>query len=100
MVSADIDYEAENYKVWAFDNQVYGPIALPVLLEWVRDSRVDRESWIYLERREEWVQAQKLDPLHGDFPAGEKTVMLHRHSADGSGAGAGELRHFPCVGGL
>jgi hypothetical protein len=100
MVSADIDYEAESYKVWAFDNQVYGPITLPVLLEWVQESRVDRGSWIYLERREQWIQAKKLDPLHGYFPAGETTVMLHRHSAEASGVGPEDLRQFTVLAGL
>ena len=32
--------DEENYRIWACDNQVYGPINLATLTEWVQEGRV------------------------------------------------------------
>lgn len=82
----------ESYKVWACDNQVYGPIALPMLIEWVKEGRVLGGTWVYLEGNKEWRQARKIEPLHELLPPGEETAFLQQYSSDGSGITPQELR--------
>lgn len=84
----------ESYRVWACDNQVYGPITLPVLVEWVQDARVLRQTWIYLDSKKEWRPAGKIETLQGYFPVGEATAFVARQVAEGGGISPEELRQF------
>src|SRR6266404_1050738 len=88
------NYAAEVFKIWAHDNQVYGPIDLPVLIQWVRESRVFRDTWIYLQGRNEWQLARKIAPLHEHFPPGDETDFLKRQPAHAGGILPEELRQF------
>ena len=40
------DAEEIEYKVWASDNMVYGPVNLDILLDWVADGRVTPDTWV------------------------------------------------------
>src|SRR5882724_5224857 len=93
----DTDTE-ESYRVWACDNQVYGPIPLPVLLGWAQDARVLPETWVYLDTKKEWRQAKKVELLH--FPPGEATLFLRRQAAEGRSIDPVELRQFAVLAGL
>src|SRR3974390_870744 len=88
------------YRVWACDNQVYGPIPESVLKQWVIETRVQRETWVYLEDKMEWRPAVKIEGLHYCFPAGEETTFLHQQSLTSTGIDAFELRQFPIFAGL
>ena len=93
------DYHAETYRVWASDNQVYGPIPLATLTQWVQEARVFRETWVYLETSQEWRAANKIDPLREYFPPGEETLFIERESAEGSIVPE-ELRRFAILSSL
>lgn len=63
---------ASVYRVWANERIVYGPFNLPALVEWVRQRRINPETWIHCDRRGTWNQAASLeelkllfDPTHG-----------------------------------
>ena len=85
--------EAEDtYRVWACDNQVYGPIEMPILIEWVQDGRVLAGTWVYSEAKKEWLPAKKLASLHKLFPPGEETAFLQQRSFEESGVTPQELR--------
>lgn len=90
----------ELYRVWACDNQVYGPISISVLAEWVRDSRVFRDTWLYIESQRVWCLAEKVDDLRGVFPAGTETTYLQKQSMQADGIDPYELRNFPVLAGL
>lgn len=90
----------ELYRVWACDNQVYGPIPLNILAEWVRDSRVFRDTWLYIESQRVWCLAEKVDELRGTFPAGTETSFLQSQSLQPGGIDPYELRNFPVLAGL
>jgi hypothetical protein len=92
--------ESELYRVWASDNQVYGPIPLSVLAEWVRDSRVFRETWVYVESLKGWHQADTLSQLKGLFTPGDDTMFLEKQRVDQQGVDPYELRMFPALAGL
>jgi CRP-like cAMP-binding protein len=90
----------ELYRVWACDNQVYGPISIPILTEWIRDGRVFRDTWLYVESQRIWCLAAKVEELHGIFPAGEDTMFLEKQSLQPGGIDPYELRCFPVLAGL
>lgn len=54
---------ASTYRVWASEKIVYGPYTLPTLVEWVRQRRVQPDTWIYVERRGTWNKAASMPEL-------------------------------------
>ncbi len=95
------DFEGSDaYRVWACDNQVYGPIPLSVLQEWVNDRRVNSETWIYLESHRGWHQAGTIEALKGNFPKGDDTIFLERECLERNGVDPDELRLFPVLSSL
>ena len=65
-----------DFKIWAVDNQVYGPVELPVLVGWVKEERVTADTWIFSERDDAWQKAAKVPELQMFFrpkPAGAGT---------------------------
>jgi len=94
------NYSEETYKIWACDNQVYGPIDLSTLTEWVKEGRVLASSWIFLEGHNEWRHAKKIGPLSSIFPVGEETAFLQQRAAEGGGMTPQELRQVPVLSSL
>jgi len=93
-MDANRNFAEETYRVWACDNQIYGPVTWPVLVQWAEEGRVQRDTWIYLEGTHEWRSAHNIEPLHDCFPAGETTVFLHRQAGQEGGIAPEELRQF------
>lgn len=92
--------DEEIYRVWACDNQVYGPIKLPILIEWVRDGRVLRDTWLYLEVAKMWCLAGTVSALEEHFEPGEATIFLRVKVAEGAAPELEELRQFSVFSGL
>jgi len=61
--------ENTGFKIWAVDNIVYGPVELPLLVSWVKEERVTRETWIYSESSDTWQKACKVPELQMFFRA-------------------------------
>jgi CRP-like cAMP-binding protein len=57
------------FKVLSSDNLIYGPIDLATLVQWVRERRVRRESWVYWETAKNWVAAGAITALQPEFDA-------------------------------
>lgn len=57
--------EAPLYYVWGIDRVAYGPVELPTLVNWIRDERVEKETWIFDQRAACWAQAQQITELKG-----------------------------------
>jgi CRP-like cAMP-binding protein len=57
------------FKVLSSDNLIYGPINLTTLIQWVREKRVQRESWVHWETANDWVAAGSIDNLQPEFDA-------------------------------
>lgn len=66
------------YKIWAVDNMVYGPIGLPVLIQWVQEERVLRDTWVHSEESNAWQAAIDIEPLRSHFSETE-TSLVRRH---------------------
>lgn len=59
--------ETQSYRIWGIDGVVYGPVDLPVLVEWVQDERVTAQTWVYLEAEDRWKKAAEVAELQMFF---------------------------------
>src|ERR1044071_1322984 len=59
--------ENTGFKIWAVDNIVYGPVELPLLVSWVREERVTRDTWIFAEAADTWRKACQVPELQMVF---------------------------------
>lgn len=51
------------FKIWASDDVVYGPVELPTLVEWVREERVEANTWVFSEKTDSWSKAASVPDL-------------------------------------
>jgi len=51
------------FQVWGTDGIVYGPIDLPTLCNWVKEQRINGETWIYHGVYDRWQKAELLPEL-------------------------------------
>jgi hypothetical protein len=58
---------ATGFKIWGVDNVVYGPVELPVLVNWVKDERVTAQTWVYREKEDAWTKAPAVPELRMFF---------------------------------
>src|SRR5262245_31316341 len=57
------------FKVLSSDNLIYGPIDLATLVQWVRERRVQRETWLYQATVTRWVTAGSIEALQPECDA-------------------------------
>jgi CRP/FNR family cyclic AMP-dependent transcriptional regulator len=58
-----IENPAIYFRTWGIDNIAYGPVELPTLVDWIRQGRVLKDSWVYREDTAEWVRASQMTEL-------------------------------------
>jgi|SRR6266850_4646593 len=96
----DKHHSSEMYRVWAHDNQVYGPIDLSTLTQWVHENRVLPETWVYLETLNEWRPARRIESIQHQFPAHDTSIMLHPDHTGSDVIAPEELRRFAVLSSL
>ncbi len=74
--------ESDGFIIWGADQNAYGPVELPILIDWVQDDRVTADSWIFSQKDGRWLVASKVPELQIIF--GKR-----RRSATGQPSGAG-----------
>ena len=85
----------EVYKVLSSDNLIYGPIDFMTLAQWVRERRVQRETWIHTAVANDWIAAGSLGDLQAEFDAVAAVVEEAQASAPAlSAITVDELRNF------
>ncbi len=57
------------FKVLSTDNLIYGPIDLVTLVQWVRERRVQCETWIHSATANDWFAAGSMEALQPEFAA-------------------------------
>jgi hypothetical protein len=89
------DSSAAVFKVLSSDNLIYGPIDLATLGQWIRERRVQRETWIHWETANDWVAAGDIDAVKAEFEAlAEITEAAPVIEAEQSKITLDELRCF------
>jgi len=58
---------ANSYFIWGVDDSPYGPVELPVLIDWINDERVTPETWIFSRHASNWMRASELPELKTHF---------------------------------
>ena len=56
-----------NYFIWGIDDSPYGPVPMPVLLEWIKDERVLPDTWIFARNGGVWQKASDFPELKEFF---------------------------------
>src|SRR5258706_8412571 len=96
----DKHLSSEMYRVWAHDNQVYGPIDHSTLTQWVHENRVLHDTWVYLETLNEWRPARRIESIQHQFPAHDTSIMLHPDHTGSDIIAPEELRQFTVLSSL
>lgn len=55
--------ESHGFIIWGVDQNAYGPVELPTLIDWVQDDRVTAETWIFSQKDSRWLAASKVPEL-------------------------------------
>ena len=59
-----------DFIIWGIDDAPYGPVELPILVDWVKDERVLKETWVFARRSETWQRAASIPELKEFFTRG------------------------------
>ena len=85
---------SRQFKVWASDNLVYGPVDLPTLEQWVEDQRIIAETWVHSETENAWRQARDIPDLARFFHSGQTTVFTRKQVETLTHCSVEEVRQF------
>jgi CRP-like cAMP-binding protein len=56
-----------DFFIWGIDDSPYGPVELPVLVSWIKDERVQADTWIFARRAGTWQRASEITELQMFF---------------------------------
>lgn len=68
---------ANDFCIWGVDHAAYGPVELPTLIAWIKDERVQADTWIFVRRDVAWRRASEITELQ----------MFFRSKATGAATG-------------
>ncbi len=52
-----------DFFIWGIDDSPYGPVELPTVVNWVKDERVQSDTWIFVRRAGNWQRASDISEL-------------------------------------
>ena len=56
-----------SYYIWGIDNSPYGPVELPMLLDWIAEGRVLADTWVFEQKAGNWGKASQFKELQEHF---------------------------------
>ena len=59
--------QSASYYIWGIDNAPYGPVELPMLLDWIAEGRVLANTWIFEKNAGNWGKANLFKELQEHF---------------------------------
>jgi CRP-like cAMP-binding protein len=71
---------ANDYFIWGIDDSPYGPVPLPVLIDWISDERVMPDTWVFTRSGCAWQKALEMPELKEFFRA--QTEFISATSSD------------------
>lgn len=90
--------DALDYKVWAVDNVVYGPVNFSTLESWVQDERVAEDTWIYQISKNIWFKAGDFHQFGLYFAAPEDESQPSNPTAQPPTVSMGTLKRIKLFG--
>jgi CRP-like cAMP-binding protein len=82
-----------SYYIWGIDNSPYGPVDLPLLLEWVNEGRVLADTWVFDPTAGNWGKASQ-------FPELREHLTVARETSTSLGLTPGLLRRIKILANL
>lgn len=66
------DNVTPGFRIWGADQNLYGPVDLATLVNWVKDARISADTWVYCGGEDLWHKAPAVPQLQALFPGREK----------------------------
>ena len=82
---------ANLYFIWGIDDAPYGPVELPVLLDWIKDERVLADTWVFARSAGNWQRAGDIADLKKHFGSASQPAF---NKPAGKGITPGMLRRI------
>ena len=87
----ELQENMNEFFIWGIDDSPYGPVELPVLIDWISDERVLANTWIFARRDGSWQRAAEIPGLQAYF---SQTIIPDSAAASGAGIAPGSLRRI------
>lgn len=89
---------AELFKMWAGDENVYGPVDTATLVQWIQDDRVFAETFVQPQSDLRWRAAADVETLRENLPGAADAATVP--PGGGPSSVVAMLREFPLFAGL
>src|SRR5208283_4623977 len=66
--------ENNEFFIWGIDDSPYGPVALSVLVDWIKGERVLADTWVFARPDGSWRRAAQIPELQAHFS--QETVTI------------------------
>jgi CRP-like cAMP-binding protein len=87
----ELQENMNEFFIWGIDDSPYGPVALPVLIDWISDERVLADTWVFARRDGSWRRAAEIPGLQAYF---SQTIIPNSAASSGAGIAPGSLRRI------
>ena len=94
----DPETAANGFTIWGLDNEAYGPVELPTLVDWIKDERVQADTWIFSQRDSAWRHAADITELQMFFKP--RSTVATARSLSSNTVKPGSLRRVKILAGL
>jgi hypothetical protein len=82
---------AQDFFIWGIDDAPYGPVPLPVLVNWIQDERVVSDTWVFARSAGTWQRAGDIAEIKNHF---EKKAAPPSGDTSRAGITPGSLRRI------
>ena len=87
----ELQENMNEFFIWGIDDSPYGPVELPVLIDWISDERVLADTWIFARRDGSWQRATEIPGLQAYF---SQTIVPDSAASSGADIAPGSLRRI------
>jgi len=87
----ELQENMNEFFIWGIDDSPYGPVELPVLIDWISDERVLADTWVFARRDGSWRRAAEIPGLQAYF---SQTIIPDSAASSGAGIAPGSLRRI------
>jgi CRP-like cAMP-binding protein len=87
----ELQENVNDFFIWGIDDSPYGPVELPVLIDWISDERVLADTWVFARRDGSWRRAAEIPGLQAYF---SQTIIPDSAASLGAGIAPGSLRRI------
>ncbi|HVU26663.1 MAG TPA: cyclic nucleotide-binding domain-containing protein [Verrucomicrobiae bacterium] len=90
-MNPSMESQESMYFIWGIDDAPYGPVGLPVLVDWIADGRVLADTWVFARSAGNWQKASEISELGNHF---SPTNEIPSGASTRAGVTPGSLRRI------